>query len=125
MPLALVHIDPDSLTVQGVWLSSDDSAYLRTAQGGTARTVGRDIIADRGPSPTWDEWAQTLAQRTPTRALWRAIPRHDGEEARHVLARAVALEAVETRQRKAREEEEKPRRQPTPRVERPRRPSDG
>lgn len=97
MPLALVHIDPDSLKVQGVWLSPTKRAYLRTQSGRAAETIGRDAMAGRGPSPTWDEWCEYLSQRTPTVALWRAIPRNHGEEARHVLARAVAMEAVENR----------------------------
>lgn len=103
MPLALVHIDPDSLQVQGVWLSPTQSAYLRTPAGGAAQTLGREIMADRGPTPTWDEWATYLAQRTPTVALWRALPRSDGEEPRHVLARAVAMESVENRRNRAAE----------------------
>ncbi|MFA7264889.1 MAG: hypothetical protein WC054_01015 [Candidatus Nanopelagicales bacterium] len=99
MPLALVHVHPDSNKVLGVWLSPTSSAYLRTKDGGEARTLGASIMESRGSAPTWDEWARHLAQRTPTVALWRAIPRKTGEEPRHVLARAVALEAVENRKR--------------------------
>lgn len=97
MPLALVHIHPDTLQVLGVWLSPTRSAYLRTKDGGAARTLGRQIMDARGSAPTWDEWCQHLAEKTPTVVMWQAIPRNDGEEPRHVLARAVALEAVERR----------------------------
>ncbi len=97
MPLAIVHMDPDSLQVLGVWLSPKKYAYLRTKDGGTAQTLGREIMAARGPAPSWDEWAMHLAEKTPTVAAWQAIPRKDGEETRHVLARAVALEAVQRR----------------------------
>lgn len=100
MPLALVHIDPDSLQVLGVWLGPDRFAYLRTKDGGAAQTLGRELMDARGPAPTWDEWAMHLAERTPTVAAWQAVPRKDGEEPRHVLARAVAQEAVGKRQKK-------------------------
>lgn len=100
MPLALVHIDPDSLQVLGVWLDSTRCAYLRTQHGGAAQTLGRSIMDARGPAPTWDEWARHLAEKTPTVAAWQAIPRNDGEEPRHVLARAVAQEAVANRRKK-------------------------
>lgn len=101
MPLALVHIDPDTLQVLGVWINPTDCAYLRTKDGGAARTLGQEIMARKGEAPTWDEWAEHLAYRTPTVAAWQAIPRNDGEETRHVLARAVALEAVVRREEKS------------------------
>lgn len=94
MPLAAVHVHPDSLQVLGVWLSPTSFAYLRTKDGGEARTLGKDIMGSRGTAPTWDEWVQYLSDRTPTVALWRAVPRNDGEEPRHVLSRSVAQEAV-------------------------------
>jgi hypothetical protein len=100
MPLALVHMHPDTYKVLGVWLSPNRFAYLHTKDGGAARTLGQEIMAARGSAPTWDEWARHLSEKTPTVALWQAIPRSNGEEARHVLARAVALEAVEERKRK-------------------------
>jgi hypothetical protein len=95
--LALVHIDPDTLQVQGVWLSPDRSAYLRTTSP-ESKTIAQSIMDARGPAPTWDEWCQHLASKTPTVAAWQAIDRRDGEEPRHVLARAVAMEAVSNRE---------------------------
>jgi hypothetical protein len=100
VPLALVHVDPDEWTVQGVWLSPTSRAYLRTASGLKSESIGQEVMASRGSGPSWDEWCEHLAQRTPTVALWRAIPRNHGEEARHVLARAVAMEAVENRSKR-------------------------
>jgi hypothetical protein len=97
MPLALVHVHPDTLQVLGVWLSPKKYAYLRTKDGGEAQTLGRSIMAARGPAPTWDQWARHLAEKTPTVVAWQAIQRNNGEEVRHVLARAVALEAVQRR----------------------------
>lgn len=97
MSLALVHIHPDDLTVLGVWLSPTSSAYLRTKDGGAARTLGHQIMDSRGSGPTWNEWARHLSEKTPTVAVWQAVPRSDGEEPRHVLARAVAQEAVARR----------------------------
>lgn len=97
MPLALVHMDPDSFAVLGVWLSPTKSAYLRTKDGGAARTTGQEIMDERGPAPTWEEWVHHLEEATPTVALFKAVARVDGEEPRHVLARAVADEAVHRR----------------------------
>jgi hypothetical protein len=94
--LALVHMDPDTLEVQGVWLSSNQSAYLRTTSP-ESKTLAQSIMDARGSAPTWDEWCQHLASKTPTVAAWQAIDRRDGEEPRHVLARAVAMEAVSRR----------------------------
>lgn len=94
MVLALVHMDPDTFAVLGVWLDPERSAYLRTADGGQARTLGSEIMAEKGSAPTWDEWAEHLADSIPTVAMFQAIDRRDGEEPRHVLARAVAMEAV-------------------------------
>ena len=99
MPLAAVHVHPESYRVLGVWLSPTRFSYLRTKDGGEARTLGREVMASRGPAPTWDEWVRHLADRTPTVALWLAVPRNDGEEPRHVLARSVAQEAVDRRKR--------------------------
>lgn len=97
MPLALVHMDPDTFKVLGVWLSPKQFAYLRTRDGGAARQLGKDVVLARGSAPTWDEWARRLAERRPSSVMWQAIPRRDGEEPRHVLARAVAEEAVHNR----------------------------
>jgi hypothetical protein len=97
VPLALVHMDPDTLAVLGVWLSPKSSAYLRTLDGGHGQTVGASIMAQKGPAPTWNEWCEHLAESTPTVAKFQAVPRRNGEEPRHVLARAVALEAVHRR----------------------------
>lgn len=99
MPLALVHLHPDNFSVLGVWLSQDRCAYLRTRDGGEARSIGQEIMSRRGPAPTWDEWAEHLADSRPVDAMWQAIQRRNGEEPRHVLARAVALEAVARRAR--------------------------
>ena len=48
MPKALVHLHPDTLNVLGVWLSPTSSAYLNAPAGAHVRTVGEQIMADRG-----------------------------------------------------------------------------
>jgi hypothetical protein len=97
VPKAAVHIHPDTLRVVGVWLSPTRSAYLNTRDGGRAKTVGRETMRDKGRAVTWDEWVTFLSETWPSVARWQAIERNDGEEPRHVLARAVATEAVNRR----------------------------
>lgn len=97
MPTALVHMDPDNFHVLGVWLTFDQSAYLRTSDGGAARSLGRETMDNRGSAPSWEEWADYLTEARTTDAMWQRVPRKNGESAGQVLARVVAQEAVSRR----------------------------
>lgn len=97
MALVAVHLDPDTLAVMGVWLNPETSAYLSVPGKQSAQDIGREIIGAKGSGVTWDEWCRRLAERHNISVQWVATPRHDGEEARHVLARVVAEEAVNKR----------------------------
>lgn len=97
MALAAVHLDPDTFHVLGVWLSPTVSAYLSVPGRESAQDTGRAVISAMGSRVSWDEWCRRLAERRTISAQWMATPVHDGEEARHVLARVVAQEAVNKR----------------------------
>jgi hypothetical protein len=97
MALVAVHLDPDTYEVLGVWLSPTESSYLRTPGRLAAQQTGSEIVSAKGPAATWDEWCRRLSERRGVSAVWRAEPRNNGEEARHVLARVVAQEAVNRR----------------------------
>lgn len=97
MALAAVHMDPDTFRVLGVWLSEHDSSYVHTSNTARAKQLARETMSEKGPVPTWDEWCRQLAERWPVAVMWQAVPRKDGEEARHVLARVLATEAVNRR----------------------------
>lgn len=103
MPLALVHLHPETRRVVGVWLDSDRHAYLRTKDGGAAETVGREVVASRGAAVTWDEWVRAQVKTSPTVALFESASRSPEDEPRHVLARAVAQESVSLRKKRASE----------------------
>ena len=97
MPKTLVHMHPDTLNVVGVWLSPTSSAYLNVPAGAHARTVGEEIMADRGTALSWDEWCDHLAEGWPSVARWQSVECRQGEEPRHVLARSAASRAVARR----------------------------
>lgn len=97
MALAAVHLDPDTFQVLGVWLSPGSSAYLSSAKSAHAHQLGTELMAQKGRRVSWDEWCRHLASRRVTVAMWIDVPRNDGEEPRHVLARVVAQEAVSRR----------------------------
>lgn len=97
MALVAVHLDPESFQVLGVWLDPDTSAYLSVPGKQSAQDIGREIVGAKGRGVTWDAWCRRLAERRNISAQWVSAPRHNGEEARHVLARVVAEEAVNKR----------------------------
>lgn len=97
MALVAVHLDPDTFRVLGVWLDPETSAYLTVPGKAATQVIGREIISAKGRGITWDEWCRRLQERRTISAVWVATPRHDGEEARHVLARVVAQESVNKR----------------------------
>jgi hypothetical protein len=97
MALVAVHLDPDTFQVLGVWLNPETSAYLNVPNKQSSQDTGREIVGSKGRGVTWDQWCRRLAERRSISAQWVATPRHDGEEARHVLARVVAEEAVNKR----------------------------
>ncbi len=99
MPRALVHLHPESGRVLGVWLDPFRSAYLNTRDSGYAKTVGADVVDNKKAAISWDDYVDLLAEQWPSVAIWQSVPRADGEEPRHVLARMVATEAVEQRER--------------------------
>lgn len=97
MALVAVHLDPDTFQVLGVWLSPTQSAYLNSVKSSSAMDIGNEVMKQKGRGITWDDWCRQLASRRVTVAMWADIARADHEEPRHVLARAVATEAVNKR----------------------------
>lgn len=93
-----MHRRPDTLRVVGVWLSPTRSAYLNTRDGGYAKAVGQQTMRYKSRVMSWDEWCDFLTATWPPVGCWQSIERNEGEEPRHVLARAVAQEAVTRRE---------------------------
>lgn len=71
---ALIHIDPTTKKVVGVWTSKagTPASYYSEAEGGTAyqQQVGAEAMRRKKPEASWDNWCAALSARTPVTAWW-------------------------------------------------------
>lgn len=99
MSRVAVHLHPTTRDLLGVWVEGDGgvprSAYRVTGyhqQNGTDRWAGRVAKAKGGP--TFDDFADYLAECTPMDAWWESVQRRQvagkPETAAQALARLLA-----------------------------------
>jgi hypothetical protein len=76
MKTVLVHIDPKTMKIVGVWLEDGSSAYLPEALA--ASTSGHDVMSDR-KNPDWEDWVDVLTSRSPREVWWseKEVPTED------------------------------------------------
>jgi hypothetical protein len=97
---ALVHIDPETKKMIGVWVGpkptlgeipTQPSAYYTgtsyQSQAAIRRMAGRRIGDDGQPVGTWDEWAEHLAGETPYDIHWMTADMSKNESAKDVFDR--------------------------------------
>jgi hypothetical protein len=84
---ALLHMDPKSQDVVGVWLGPDDYAYALDHQ--SDQKLGEDTMSKR-QEPDWDVWCEYLAERRPVSAWWSQEDAKPDEAAASILTRLTS-----------------------------------
>lgn len=80
---ALIHLDPQTQDVVGVWTGPEDMAYVLDRD--YERQLGIDTM-DKRIEPNWDAWCDYLTDRTPVSVWWSVKEVKDGSNAASVLA---------------------------------------
>lgn len=73
MPKALLHLDPRTKELLGVWLNvrGTPTCYYEGSQ--TAQYKGQSTLEARNPDIAWDTYCERLQERTPASIWWETV----------------------------------------------------
>lgn len=93
MAKALLHLDPKTKQLLGVWLNVRGVPTCYYEGTPTQEQRGRATIENRKNSSPWDAYCERLQERTPSSVWWETVDAQKSETPQQVFKRMVSISA--------------------------------